>query len=910
MAFNPFDVFRRNQKILFAILTVIVMFMFVLSSGVGGRGDFFDWLPRWLGSKKRSGEVLAVVNGSKVYQSEVYRIQQRRILANQYMSEAGIRASQGLAKYVTENLSRASKDAQPIVQQALQIHQFLPMVLSRGPLTPEMAAQLEPILGLSMVQNGLQGIVTAKSPKETDLDIARATQSMLALDFQLASSQRGLYFTTVPNQSNRDVLEFYLWTKKADALGIEINSKDLDLLVTKEFRDQVKDDDWKMIRENMKTKAGFSMDTLREALVDEFRVRAAQSVVLGQSAIKPGSREFEAPYDYYQFFREQCSTSRYGVITVPAENYLDKVTGSPTEAELREIFNKYRSKEPNPALPDPGLKEPRKVKLEWLEVTGNEPYYKAAANEGMQKIEAMTKAGGFLFAPLGGPSIASVLAAVAPAAITDLPLQTAYQDYRRQQEASIRDNWYSNPLFGAPKPLDSSVLQAQNLAAFTGVLGGSLAGGSSLMTPATFVVGETFIADRKARIAALSPALMAPVGPGTAALGTPLAIVGAEVTSAQPLPLATVRGVIVEKVKEELARTIANNDLTKFTEDLTKLGAKPDKAEARAAIDKFVKDRGLKQGASTEFRDLFNLSDDPGLKPLKTRKDETDPFHTGAGFTNPIVFGQRFFTTMDPQTRQLSPSTVLYAPQPYPQMSLFRAPSPTESIFMVWRTADQPAEVMRDFNAPDVRAKATAAWRMQKARELARKAADDLAKQCGDLGKSFVEIEQKLRDKRAQFAGSFTAPTAQERVKYFEIDDVAALMTRPLPGAMPRASVAPFQMAPSSNVPYPGPKMTEELLANRDKAPSTAFVMTDNPETTFYTTVLLGRDEKSADEFGLLVYGPGSSFSEIGPAVARRQQEELRKKEYETALALLKAEFRYEKENEIVNKKTDDTSGD
>ena len=53
MAFNPFDVFRRNQRILFAVLTVFVMFMFVLSSGLGGGGDFFDWLPQWLGSQSR-----------------------------------------------------------------------------------------------------------------------------------------------------------------------------------------------------------------------------------------------------------------------------------------------------------------------------------------------------------------------------------------------------------------------------------------------------------------------------------------------------------------------------------------------------------------------------------------------------------------------------------------------------------------------------------------------------------------------------------------------------------------------------------------------------------------------------------------------------------------------------------------
>ena len=51
MAFNPFNFFRKNQKILFALLTILVMFMFVLSSGLPG-SDFFQWFPEWLGRHK------------------------------------------------------------------------------------------------------------------------------------------------------------------------------------------------------------------------------------------------------------------------------------------------------------------------------------------------------------------------------------------------------------------------------------------------------------------------------------------------------------------------------------------------------------------------------------------------------------------------------------------------------------------------------------------------------------------------------------------------------------------------------------------------------------------------------------------------------------------------------------------
>ena len=42
MAFNPFHAFRRYKKAAFAVLTIVCMFTFVLSSGIGGKSDFFD----------------------------------------------------------------------------------------------------------------------------------------------------------------------------------------------------------------------------------------------------------------------------------------------------------------------------------------------------------------------------------------------------------------------------------------------------------------------------------------------------------------------------------------------------------------------------------------------------------------------------------------------------------------------------------------------------------------------------------------------------------------------------------------------------------------------------------------------------------------------------------------------------
>src|SRR5829696_557388 len=62
MAYNPFNIFRRNQKVIFAVLTVFIMFMFTLSSGVVG-GDFFETFTQWLGSKGKRGDAAATIDG-------------------------------------------------------------------------------------------------------------------------------------------------------------------------------------------------------------------------------------------------------------------------------------------------------------------------------------------------------------------------------------------------------------------------------------------------------------------------------------------------------------------------------------------------------------------------------------------------------------------------------------------------------------------------------------------------------------------------------------------------------------------------------------------------------------------------------------------------------------------------------
>ena len=424
MAFNPFDVFRRNQRTLFAILTVFVMFMFVLSFG---RGDFFDWLPRWLGSKAQTGEVLATLNGSKVYQSDLYKIETRRLLANQYMTEAAGLASGNLERHIREGMARMSAENRPVVQQFLQVRmngyispnimqrfQFAQMGFGAQPTPDEIFADRESTI--AFFTNRLNALVSAPNAKAEDQDFGKSAQYLLDLDVQIMSSTRGLFFSNQPNQTTRDQLEFMLWLKKADQLGITFTKGDLNSLLDSEFWNKMTNADWQTAAESLKQKPIYTPDLLSAALLDEFRVRAAQTAVLGQGHIRglgTSIPDYDAPYNYFEFYKDQTSPARFGVLSVPSDNYLAKVTAVPTESELRDTFRKYRNMEPTPYLPGVGLREPRKLKLGWLEAKGDEAFYTKAADAMVPQIEAHMKLLAALSSSQGGASLYGLFATAA-----------------------------------------------------------------------------------------------------------------------------------------------------------------------------------------------------------------------------------------------------------------------------------------------------------------------------------------------------------------------------------------------------------------------------------------------------------------------------------------------------------------
>ena len=362
MAYNPFNIFRRNQKALFAVLTVFIMIMFTLSSGVAG-GDFFDTFSRWLGAKGGSKEVVCKIDGDKITLGELdggpKSLQFRRVMANRFMYYAARETAIALTEYATqqrERLSAQGKEMADAAQGALgamsqlndpQFQRFVQNFPQGGDLVRRYVQQI------GMAEQAVDATLESPNARGEDKDVARAYRTVFVLSKYLQEGGGEHYFINAPNKTRRDLVEFMLWEKKADQLGIRFTKDDAKKLIQNEFYNFFKSD--VNVRKILQSSQGFTMDGCLAALASEFKVRAAQTAVLGHDARYHRGPALAAPYEMFEYYREQTSPATYEVLAVPAAAFVDKVTGEPTEAEVNELFKKYADAEPNPKSETPGF---------------------------------------------------------------------------------------------------------------------------------------------------------------------------------------------------------------------------------------------------------------------------------------------------------------------------------------------------------------------------------------------------------------------------------------------------------------------------------------------------------------------------------------------------------------------------
>ena len=435
-------------------------------------------------------------------------------------------------------------------------------------------------------------------------------------------------------------------------------------------------------------------DTIRRELVAKTQLGLFQRSLTSDP---PGWR-----WDFFRRLRQEANVE---LVAVPVETVSGEVP-LPSEATLRSFFAKYREEPPRPRSENPGFRQPRRVKYEYL-VAKREAFETAAkgtvTEEEIAAYYEKNKTALFRARPAEPAPPASGTPA------TEVPAAPA-----EGQPAAATPPAAEPPAEPAEKPAaePATPVQAEPAAA-------APAAAEEAAKPAAAAVAEPAAAT-PAEPAAAAPAGEAAASPPEA---TPSAPTDATAEAAQFEPLEKVR----ERIVETLARQKAGErvdaifksfvgDLAGYSESLVlwrAQGADPKLAPLAPNIDLIAEKQGLEAGRSPQAVTANEAVEAGG--PARSFEIVPDPENR---------FG-----------RDIAWLNMMYGPD---QM-LWR-PVTSRDIdgnrYVSWKTADE-ADYAPDFDA--VRPEVERAWRIIEGRGLAQKKAEALAEKARTSGKPLAE---------------------------------------------------------------------------------------------------------------------------------------------------------------------------
>lgn len=286
----PFEVFRRHQRKILAVLAIAAMIAFVfplntISSllGFGNAGG-------------QSDTPVAEMHGRPVYRQELAMWAQTRSLANQFVFSAE---------------------------------------LAVGSPVANLLAQLD--LNAEAAERVLAGV-----PQVGPLRARQAVRETMH------------YFGGADEQS---LLDAMILRHKADKMGVVVSDDGVTRFIQQITGDRLQPEQLTAIR--TQRLQGVSEGHLYDILRDELRVRELASL------FRVGSLGQPTPDELWAHFQRFNSKVDAEVVPVAAARYVDQVP-EPSDQELDELFAKYKDREPDPNSPEPGFKQPRRVKGEEL----------------------------------------------------------------------------------------------------------------------------------------------------------------------------------------------------------------------------------------------------------------------------------------------------------------------------------------------------------------------------------------------------------------------------------------------------------------------------------------------------------------------------------------------------------------
>jgi hypothetical protein len=822
MAFNPFHRFRKHQKVFFAALTIVCMFVFVLQFGTG---DAIQRMLAWFGQGRGRGALVTTLYGKKIYEADLEETLRQRRLANNFMIAAVV---QGQAAFLGSLQGRAEADktnaVPPLIKDIAGKAGIRLAFLVRG---------FRPQEYYQEVQRDLITLRNLARQKETEKDpeLARTIEDLAtALGFQawnFSPEANDFYFGGT--RSPEDLLDFLIWKHQADKLGITLTEADVRREVVRAASDRGQMFAGKSFGESPLVQAylqpssagrGVRVADLLAALTDEFRASMAQEALLGQpSGARAWRSEFgintspaaATPDEFLNYYRSVRTTLKAALLPLAVEKFVPKVQGSPSEAELLNLYEKYKDQEPAPDRVEPGFKEPRKVRVQYLAGNTEDAFYQLEAKKQVQALGTFSDPQRVALAGLTAPGHA--FAAAGPAGLaTRLGFPLAFDPLRREYEKYLADERFQIDFQKAGVGFDLQDRSALPVAA----LGQALAAGLSRTGPVAvpFATGVTIRLHERATVQAFAAAVL---GGATRSPWAALGVAYPSLHARQAFDV--VRPRLLEKFEKDLATQLLRDNLETVKKELAKLKNRPEE-EVNKYLEKAAKDYHLTLHSMKDLRTQYTLAADPALKELKAL------YAKRVGSTYKDV---NFVTMLLGGTRGA------YEAQELSERQAFGPPQPEKEIVLFWRSEDQSAKV-RPFDA--VRAKVVDAWRFRQARALALREAEAINKEL--KGKSAAEALQILRDKK--------------QGDVIELNNVAQLVEPERQALMTPTPVYQAYQPPEDKIAYPRPNFVKELLSL--EKPGDSKVLYDKPVAHFYVAVLQERSVPDVAQFARIAQRP------------------------------------------------------
>ena len=948
MAFNPFDAFRKNSKTMMAALTIFVMFIFVFSSGGGGGADFFDWIARAFGAADARGPVLGTIDGTDYHRRNLEELRLKRAAANTFMIQAVVASDEHIVSQIDSDLKNGavkSPEAARWLGDSIKARRNLFGDQKRDRM--DFVNQLQQYEFMSFFLNSIATQVNAKDFPNENRSLRRM-QRVVQNDIQRisrANRDSALHFDAIQNSTQEDALQFAMYLNMANKMSIKLSDDDIKKLIADETEGQLSAEKAGEIYQNVLKNRfhGMSTEQIFNAIGDEFRVVAAMKILSGGFfSGRPSLPAAMTPYEFFEFYKDRCSSATFQVIDISAENFIPQVKGEPTDAEMNLLFDKYRNSEYDPARETPGFKEPRKIRIEYIAIDSSKPVYKQA----FPAIQAATTIGaGFGSTFIGVGAVPSVMNMVGPLIADPLTIKEEVRIEMMHRDAQgFGIVWH-----GVPNNIiasrDTSVYHPLPAAA----LGAQLATMNNLNSLATATAGYRNLIDlveTRDRVALGMQMWFAPFDPyysltvfGPFFANKPhsgptdpnfvfskdpkkpnlhvkvdpsgvYALQAAEgLTKNRATAIAQKDLESFEKKLEELRKSLRKDpDETKKDETAKKEppkldDKKIDEANKKAAeiVKEWLKDHpGAVTGSNPKPLDKFRIVDDPALKGAFAGARDQSNF-------SQLVQGLFY---RDPGKEPLKAS--LYEPW---VLADFGSNRPEQSrrdfskpVYASWKVEDLPAKTFTrlDQAPPELKAEIVLAWKLDKARAIAKEAADKFAEDVRALA------QKQLRDANNMRAFDTGVADKVDAGRFKYLFDTIRLATLERVAAKrnpfdPQAREEPirYQAPTLSNkeILYPAPGMAQQLLAVHDKPVGEVVVTADVPKSHYYVSILVNKEEKHLSDFALLVFRnsnvPPDRRQDVDPLFSQHANREAQRDFLKDITLRIKSETKYKETDEM-----------